>query len=577
MARKSRKAAIIAALNGETEPVILPERIYNTAIYVRLSVEDNNYGEESDSIEIQQLMLEKFVNEQADMRLYSVFSDNGHTGTDFDRPAFEKMMDEAVAGKIDCIVVKDLSRFGRNYVEAGYYLEKTFPTMGLRFVALHDGYDSLTDGGSNSMIVSLKNLINDFYAKDISRKINTSLETKQHRGEFIGAFAPYGYKKSTEDKHQLVIDENAAPTVYQIFMWKAEGVGNTTIARRLNEADILCPAMYHYKLGHYSKKKPVGAGAIWQGQMIKLLTSNPVYAGHMAQGKTKKALCDGLPTTVIPCSEWIVVPNTHEAIIDEETFTAIQQRKAQIHETILANRGKFDHLGTKDNIFVGILYCGDCKTKMVRYKDTTKTSVRYYQQCRVYNENLSLGCVKKSTREEVLEKGILAVLQNQMKIALDMKKLLNKFNRSAPFKKEVKQAERQIATLGQRIKRNTTLKNALFESLDKGLISEDDFTFLKEKYNADSAGLKEELQKTERQLQKFINTLTAKNKWIAAFEKYADVTVLTRDMLIELVSRVWVWADNRFEVILNFRDEFEVILDNVEGAKELCQKHSLSI
>lgn len=577
MARKSRKTAIIASLTGETEPIILPERIYNTAIYVRLSVEDNNYGEDSDSIEIQQLMLEKYVNDQADMRLYTVFCDNGHTGTNFERPAFEKMMDEAVAGKIDCIVVKDLSRFGRNYVEAGYYLEKTFPTMGLRFVALHDGYDSLTDDGSNSMIVSLKNLINDFYAKDISRKSGTALETKQHKGEFIGAFAPYGYKKSTEDKHLLILDENTAPTVRQIFIWKAEGIGNTTIARRLNEANIICPAMYHYSLGHYSKKKPTGAGAIWQGQIIKLLTANPTYTGHMAQGKTKKALCDGLPTTAIPRSEWIVVPNTHEAIIDEETFEQIQRMKAQIHKTIISNRGKFDHLGKKENIYVGILYCGDCKTKLVRYKDTTKTSVRYYQQCRVYNENLSLGCVKKSTREEVLEQSIMAVLQNQIAIVLDMKKLLNKFSRSAAFKKEVKQSEQQIFTLGQKIKRITTLKNALFESLDKKLISADDFTYLKEKYNADSAGLKEELHKAEQQLVKYTETLTAKNKWIATFEKYSCETVLTREMLTELVSRIWVWADNRFEVVLNFRDEFEVILDNVEGAKELCLKHSLSI
>lgn len=577
MARKSRKAAIIASLMGEVEPIVVPERIYNTAIYVRLSVEDNSYGEESDSIEIQQLMLEKYVNDQSDMRLYSIFTDNGHTGTNFERPAFEKMMDEAMTGKIDCIIVKDLSRFGRNYVEAGYYIEKTFPTMGLRFVALHDAYDSLTDDGSNTMIVSLKNLINDFYAKDISRKINTSLETKQHKGEFIGAFAPYGYKKSPEDKHLLILDENTAPTVYQIFMWKAEGIGNTTIARRLNEGNVLCPAMYHYKLGHYSKKMPTGAGAIWQGQMIKLMTANPIYTGHMAQGKTKKALCDGLPTTNIPRSEWIVVPNTHEAIIDETTFEKIQQAKEIIHTAILSNRGKYDYLGTEENIFIGILYCGDCKTKLVRYKDTKKTSTRYYQQCRVYNENLSLGCIKKSTREEVLKKAIMAVLQNQMDIAADMKKLITKYNRSAAFKKEGKQTEQHIFTLQQKIKRITTLKNALFESFEQRLISEDDFLFLKEKYNADSAGFKEELRKAEYKLLQYNNALTAKNKWIAAFEKYSQETVLTRGMLTELVSRVWVWADHRFEVVLNFQDEFELLLNNVEGAKELCQAHSLSI
>lgn len=202
--------------------------------------------------------------------------------------------------------------------------------------------------------------------------------------------------------------------------------------------------MYHYKQGHYTKKQPVGAGALWQGQIIKLMTINPIYTGHMAQGKTKKALCDGLPTTSIPRSEWIIVKNTHEAIIDEETFELIQQMKADIRETIIANRGKYNHLGVKANMFTGILYCGDCKTKLVRYKDATKTSVRYYQQCRVYNENLSGGCVQKSTREEVIEQAVFAVLKNQIEIAADMKKLINKFNRSTAFKKDVKQFSARI-------------------------------------------------------------------------------------------------------------------------------------
>lgn len=367
-----------------------------------------------------------------------------------------------------------------------------------------------------------------------------------------------------------------ASIAHQIFVWKAEGIGNTTIARRLNDSNIPCPAMYHYKQGHYTKKQPVGAGALWKGQIIKLMTINPIYTGHMAQGKTKKALCDGLPTTSIPRSEWIIVKNTHEAIIDEETFELIQQMKADIRETIIANRGKYNHLGVKANMFTGILYCGDCKTKLVRYKDATKTSVRYYQQCRVYNENLSGGCVQKSTREEVIEQAVFAVLKNQIEIAADMKKLINKFNRSTAFKKDVKQLEQQIFKLQQKIKRVITLKNVLFESLEQKLLSEEDFVYLKEKYNADSVGLKEELRKSEYQLTKYHECLTAQNKWLSTFEKYAKETVLTKEMLSELVERVWVWAGHRFEVVLNFRDEFEVILSNVEGAQEICQAHSLS-
>lgn len=575
MARKSRQEAIAASLNGAvTETVALPERIYNTAIYVRLSVEDNSYGADSESIQIQQLMLERFVSEQVDMRLCRVFSDNGFTGTDFERPDFEKMMDEAMAGRIDCIVVKDLSRFGRNYVEAGYYIEKTFPTMGVRFVALHDGYDSLTDDGSNSMIVSLKNLINDFYAKDISRKSGSALEIKQRKGEFIGAFTPYGYKKSPEDKHKLILDEATAPTVAQIFQWKAEGVGNTTIARRLNEAGIVSPSLYLYQKGEY-KKKP--ANELWQGQIIKIITANPTYTGCMAQGKTKKALCDGLPTTKVPPAEWIIVPDTHEAIVDKDTFEAIQQEKERIRQRAISLRGKYDQHGKKENILAGLLYCGDCHTKLVRYKDATPTSVRYYHQCRVYNENLSHGCIKKSTREEVLEAAIFSVLRSQIELAVDMKKLLVKFNQSSAYQKHIQGLQRRIQGLQQKIKRITTLKNTLFESFNNGVVSEDDFLYMKERYNGESAGLAEEIQQLTQELTKYTEELSEKNKWITSFEHHAGEQLLTKEMMQELVNRVWVWADNRFEVVLNFKDEFALIISNVKGAKAVCQKHSLSI
>ena len=311
--------------------------------------------------------------------------------------------------------------------------------------------------------------------------------------------------------------------------------------------------------------------------MIKVITDNPIYTGCMAQGKTKKALCDGLPTTKVPRCEWIVVPHTHKAIIDEETFKKIQRQKEQIRQQAVALRGKYDKHRKKENIFAGLLYCGDCHTKLVRYKDATATSVRYYQQCRVYNENLSHGCIKKSTREEVLEAAIFSVIRSQIDLAVDMKKLLIRFNESSAYQKHIRYLQRNIQTLQQKIKRITTLKNTLFESFDNGTISEEDFLYMKERYNGENAGLKEELQQLTQELTKYTEELSAKNKWITSFERYAQEQILTREMMLELVSRVWVWADNRFEVVLNFKDEFKLIISNVKGAEAVCQKHSLSI
>lgn len=332
MARVSRKAGMQtdARMN-----VHVSERIYQTAVYVRLSVEDNR-----ESITMQQYMLEKFISSQGDMQLSGIFCDNGETGTNFNRPDFERMMEEIRRRRIDCIVVKDLSRFGRNYVETGYYLEKIFPHLGVRFVAVNDSYDSAKDTGGNELILSLKNLVNDLYAKDISQKIHSALETKQRSGEFIGAFPPYGYLKSPEDKHKLIIDPETAPVVREILSWVLEGHGIIQIARRLNKRGIPSPAVYHVLCGR-KKKLLAGAGAIWQGQIIKLMTGNPVYAGHMAQGKTKKSLSDGRPTTVIPKEDWTVVHDTHEAIIRQDSFDRVQAIKGQHHEECCLRRGKY--------------------------------------------------------------------------------------------------------------------------------------------------------------------------------------------------------------------------------------------
>ncbi len=272
MARVSRKAA----LQKQDAPIAAPpERIYNTAIYVRLSVEDNNRSTDNDSLAMQRYMMEKFVNAQPDMRLCTVFTVNGETGTNFERPGFESLMDEIRSRKIDCIVVKDLSRFGRNYIEAGYYLEKIFPFLGVRFIAVNDNFDSAKANSGDELVISLKNLVNDLYARDISKKIISSLSTKQQNGEFIGAFPPYGYLKSTDDRHKLVIDPATAPIVREIFEWRLNEEGIVQIARRLNERKIPSPSMYHYLNGR-RKKKPEGAGAVWQAQMVKKITSNPV-------------------------------------------------------------------------------------------------------------------------------------------------------------------------------------------------------------------------------------------------------------------------------------------------------------
>lgn len=285
---------------------------------------------------------------QDDMEFVSLFCDNGRTGTDFDRPQFEKMMDEVRKGTINCIVVKDLSRFGRNYKETGNYLERIFPFLGVRFIAVNDSFDTLTaERTQEGYIVPLKNLINEVYSKDISRKIDAALTMKQRRGEFIGAWAPHGYRKDPEDKHHLVINEETAPTVRQIFKWRSEGVSVVQIGRRLNDAGILSPSAYLYETGEVRTEKY--KGVLWHTQILKSILAHPVYIGHMVQGRKKQSFYEGKRQTYVDEANWIIVRHTHEPIIDEKTFEKVRQIANQRRTAYHDRLGKFAHLEQTEN------------------------------------------------------------------------------------------------------------------------------------------------------------------------------------------------------------------------------------
>ncbi len=571
MARVSRKSLIV----DQEETAVVQEKVYHTAAYVRLSVEDNNRAGDRESIGMQQFMLERYIATQPDMQLERVFCDNGETGTNFSRPGFEDMMDEVRKRKIDCIVVKDLSRFGRNYVEAGYYLEKIFPFLGVRFVAVNDHYDTLNDNGQNELVLSLKNLVNDLYARDISKKISSALTIKRKNGEFIGAFPPYGYKKSEEDKHKLVIDEETAPVVRDIFRWRLQGQGLAQVARRLNEHKIPCPAVYQYRKG-YKKKKPSGAGAIWQAQGIKVLTRNPVYAGHMAQGKRRESLSEGIAEEAVSPEDWIVVKHTHEAIVSQEVFDQVQEMVKKRHDEICALRGKYP---STENIFKGILICGDCGTKMVRYKEVSRLgTIRYGFHCRVYAENLSgQGCTRKWVGEPELKEAVLCGLKVQMDLATDRGKLLKKLRESPEYQSRYQAVLDKIRQVQQKIKRNQTIRSSLFASYAEKVLTEPEYRSMKKTYGEEADGLKKELLCLEEEEKKLSRSFSLQEEWITALKSYEGEKAVTKKMVSELIQCIKVSGYHEIEIIWNFQDEFERIareIGNTEEGKENGKKES---
>lgn len=339
MARTKRKTnPVIPA----AEAPVQAQKQYRVAAYARLSMEDSGKPG-ADTIEGQKNLLLRFIENDPTLTLYGLFCDNGQTGTDFQRPEFEKLMETVKRGEVDCIVVKDLSRFGRNYKETGNYLERIFPFLGVRFIAVNDGFDTLTaQRGADGYLVPLKNLINEVYSKDISKKSGSALAAKQKNGDFIGAWAPYGYRKCADDPHKLEPDEATAPVVRQIFRWRAEGIGVTQIARRLNDGGVPSPSAYLYNTGVCKTEKY--NGVIWHVQTVKNVLSRQVYIGHMVQGTKRQSFYENRGQYIKPKEEWIIVENTHEPLIDRETFDKVQEHAQRKNEEYFENLGRFTHL-----------------------------------------------------------------------------------------------------------------------------------------------------------------------------------------------------------------------------------------
>lgn len=326
MARTKRKVnPLKAAMPLETSVSLEAKqgRIYHVGGYVRLSVK-NGRKEKADTIQNQKELILKYVEAQPDMEFVRMYCDNGRTGTNFKRPGYERLLQDVKSGYLDCIVVKDLSRFGRSYLEAGNYLERVFPFLGVRFVAIADSFDTLTVGkGGIDYLVPLKNILNEFYSRDISRKIGSALAVKQQKGEFIGTWAAYGYKKCADNPHRIEPDEETALVVQEIFRQCLLGKSYVQIAEILNERGIPSPSRYRYLKGEGKAERY--ANAVWKPPVIKNILSSEVYLGHMVQRRKRQSFYEGKKQQVLPEDEWVIVRDTHEAIIDEKIFRAVQK------------------------------------------------------------------------------------------------------------------------------------------------------------------------------------------------------------------------------------------------------------
>ena len=529
------------------------DMIYEAADYLRLSKEDGDFSLsndklESDSISSQRAIIERFVAQNPNIKLVAEFCDDGYTGTNFDRPDFQRMMEAVKAGKINCVIVKDLSRFGRDYIDAGKYIEKIFPQLGVRFIAVNDNYDSL--GGKNAsdeLIIPFKNLINEAYCRDISVKVRTQLEVKRKSGQYIGAFAVYGYLKDETDKNRLVADEYAADVVRDIFKWKLEGMSPQDIAARLNHSGVLSPMEYKRSLGmRFATSFKANPQAAWSANAVLRILKNPVYTGVLIQGKETTPSYKVRKRVTKPENEWTVVPDTHEAIIERRDFDSVQ--KTLLLDT---RRSPGD---SAVQLFSGMVFCGECGASMVRKTVPSGNKKYVYYVSAAHKQNKS--CSPHRMRDEALTDIVLETLRQYIRDVVDLDDILAMTDTAPLRTAEAQKVQRQLDKKRSEYERLQKLLMSLYENLADGIIDRDEYARLKQNY----AGRCSECEKQMEALQETITQIKEHGgehrEWMAQFREHLNITELERSIVVALIDRILIYKDNRVEVRFRFADEF---------------------
>lgn len=541
---------------------MITQKIYHAAIYVRLSKEDGDVANaakaESNSISNQKNLIRDFLKDKEDIVVVSERVDDGYSGSNFDRPAFQMMLEDIKKGIVDCVIVKDLSRFGREYIDSGMYIERLFPALGVRFIAVNDNYDSL-DGkdSADEIIIPFKNLINDAYCRDISIKIRSHLEVKRKNGEFIGAFAPYGYKKDETDRNKLVIDSYAAGIVRDIFRMKLHGFSQDAIANKLNDTGVLSPMEYknaagsNYRTGFKTNEK-----AVWSSVTVRRILENEVYIGNLVQGKQTTPNHKVKKTIQRPENDWIRIEKNHEPVISDRDF-AIVQRLLGLDTRISPNQTEVYPLS-------GLMVCADCGAVMVR-KNVNAGGKKYqYYVCSRNKETKE--CSSHRIAADKLENAVLELLKVQISNVLDLQRIMEKVS-TIPFQElDIKELEKRIERKEEEIRRSKELRNMLYEDMKEGIVSKEDYMELYEAYTDRRNQAEDAVRKMRHEIKDIMDSNTEKYKWLDYFAKHQNIGSLTRNVVVELIDRVKIKDKKEIEVVFCFEDCYREILNSLNYA-----------
>ncbi len=567
MARKSRKNGTIAEV-----PIVNKTAAYSAALYVRISVE-NERKIEADSIGTQIQLLKDYVSEQTDIEIFDIYCDDDITGTDFNRPEFARMMNDIRDKKVNCVIVKDLSRLGRNFIESGEYIEMVFPFLGVRFIAVTNQFDSKYQQADIS--VQLQNMANEMYAKDISKKICSTMRSIQQQGKFSGSRAPYGYLIDPLDKHHLIIDHETAPVVREMFEMLAEGGTLHYIATTLNEKGIPSPGRIMYNRGvaktdHFRNSK-------WYMPTVRRILDSQLYLGWMVSGKYRSSYytTGKKGSNPLPKEEWIITKGTHEPIVTEELFSKAQAYLAQTKE----EHGLVTKVNCKSkraSIFKGHLRCGECgKAMFLRRKKGKQGEDTWWYYCTLHDNYNSSYCPKKAVKQADVEGVALRLIKAQMQLFADARSMIVELNKKEGSKTKYRVLSDQIQAVKREIDHCMERKSNLYEDMANGIISREDYFEMSQIQAGKADELRILLKELEDKAEQYNPQYAETGHWAALIQRYQDVESLDAEMVNAFIDEMTLFNDGHVEISFNFKDEIDEVIHLAAMRQKEVQKYAV--
>ena len=541
---------------------------YRAMAYYRLSKDDKNEdrsrdskGEISDSILNQRKLVHAYLQNHPGITLVDEAYDDGYSGTNYDRPGFRSVLEKVQSGSVNCVIVKDLSRLGREYIETGKYLEMIFPSFGVRFIAINDDVDSEHSTAGDDIIIPIKNIMNESYCRELSKKLRNQFRIQRGNGEFLGAFASYGYCKSPDDKHKLVVDEYAAEVVRGIFSMKIKGYSQNMIADFLNQEKVLPPAEYKKSLGmKYKTGFQASMQAKWSVVTINRILNNPIYIGTLIQGKRGTPNYKIKKMRVRNEDDWVVVENNHPAVIDPLMFSIVQK----MMERDTRRPPKKDVLLP----LAGVLFCPDCGRTLQRRTVTYGEQKYCYYVCATYKDGK--GCSSHSFEQKKLEETVLHAITSQIQMIVELNELIKDIGPHSIDQIRLKRVDVMIARKEEDLDRDKEFRMKLYEALNEELIDRDEYNKMRMKYTRQIEDTEKAISKLKLQRTEISSSHSTDNNWIMQFIKFQGITELTREVVVTLIDRIYVYEDKHIRIEFNYRNEiaaYQEILE--EKAKEV--------